>query len=87
MKTPWRWLYGSHVVEESLGSSTVRVLELWIQRDRGGDSENLARSARGKGVRVRWASRRELDRLAAGGSPPGPAITVGGPDSGDLGPL
>ncbi len=84
MKTPWRWLYGSHVVEESLGSSTMRVLELWIQRDRGGDSENLARSARGRGVRVSWVSRRDLDRLSAGESHQGLAVKVVGQDSGDL---
>ncbi|MFA6091437.1 MAG: 23S rRNA (guanosine(2251)-2'-O)-methyltransferase RlmB [Elusimicrobiota bacterium] len=84
MKQATRWLYGTHVVEESLSSEHNRVHELWIQRDRGRDSEELSRKARAMGAKVRWVTRKDLDRLSTGGPHQGLAVRVEAPDSGDL---
>ncbi|MBI5244474.1 MAG: 23S rRNA (guanosine(2251)-2'-O)-methyltransferase RlmB [Elusimicrobia bacterium] len=84
MKNPTRWLFGAHVVEETLGSERVKALELWIQRDRGKNSADLARVAREKGVRVRWALKRDLDRLCGGESHQGLAIMIVAPGAGDF---
>jgi 23S rRNA (guanosine2251-2'-O)-methyltransferase len=84
MRKPSRWVHGTHVVEETLSSGTARVLELWIQRDRGKNSEDLARKARGLGIKARWVSRKDLDRVSQGGSHQGLAAMIAAPDSGDL---
>jgi 23S rRNA (guanosine2251-2'-O)-methyltransferase len=84
MKQPSRWLFGTHVVEESLSSDSVEVREVWIQRDRGKNSAELARHAKEKKIRVRWVIRRELDKLASGESHQGLAVLVAAPGSDDL---
>jgi len=84
MKTPARWLFGAHVVEETLSSGRVKSLELWIQRDRGKNSSELARLAKDKGLGVRWVGRRDLDRLSAGEPHQGLAILVAAPGAEDF---
>lgn len=84
MRQPVRWLYGTHVVEETLGSDRETVRELWIQRDRGKNSEDLARKARALGARVKWVSRRDLDKLSAGIPHQGLAVQTEAPGGEDL---
>ncbi|HAH07052.1 MAG TPA: 23S rRNA (guanosine(2251)-2'-O)-methyltransferase RlmB [Elusimicrobia bacterium] len=84
MKQPSRWLFGTHVVEETLNSGQMEPREVWIQRDRGRNSAELAKTAKGKGIHVRWVTRRELDKLASGESHQGLAVRVDAPGSDDF---
>lgn len=59
----WRWVYGRHVVEESLRSRACRVLELWLLDEQKAALQALLKPANDAGARVRWVERRELDRV------------------------
>ncbi|HVC09402.1 MAG TPA: 23S rRNA (guanosine(2251)-2'-O)-methyltransferase RlmB [Elusimicrobiota bacterium] len=59
------WIFGAHAVEEILRARPETVKEVLIEHERRdpalGDAARLAKAA---GVRVRYAPRRELDRLS-----------------------
>jgi 23S rRNA (guanosine2251-2'-O)-methyltransferase len=80
---PGRWVYGRHVVEESLASAN-KVLEVWLSRERKGELGRLGDLAQRRGARVRWVCRRDLDRMCAGGGHQGMAARLAEAVSGGL---
>lgn len=61
-----QWLGGRHGVRETLAANPRHCRELWALEGGGPEVEAIVRLARAAGVRVRYARRGELDRVAAG---------------------
>lgn len=61
------WLWGRHAVEETLRARSRGVRELWVlSGSQGGHLQELIHLARDSGARVRYVTKRELDRLGSG---------------------
>lgn len=65
-------------MEEALRHSQRRVRELWVLHEsRASGVGELVKLARGRGVRVRWVQRRQLDQVSGGRSHQGVALLAG----------
>jgi len=81
-----QWLWGRHAVEEAVRGGARGVKELLVLHQAGGAHiGDIVRLARKGGARVRWVSRKELDRVAQGGAHQGLAIRARGRGAQDLG--
>lgn len=74
-RDPGRWIYGHHVVEESLGGQ-ARVHVVCIDQAQKALYGDIAESARRKGASVRFVSRNELGRMCESGAHQGLAANV-----------
>ncbi len=71
-----RWVYGRHVVEETLSSKKCRVQSVWILDADRGKAEDIEKRAHKTGARVSWVPKKELDRITGGGAHQGLAAKI-----------
>ncbi len=74
-RDPGRWIYGHHVVEESLGGSS-RVHSVCVMQGQQSIYADIIERAKRKGVKIRFLTRNELDRLCESGAHQGLAANV-----------
>lgn len=70
------WVFGRHVVEETMVSRKYKIMSLWLLDTDRKKNEALMRRASKIGAKVSWVPKKELDRITDGGAHQGMAVKI-----------